>query len=67
MASFLEHKQLLVESKAEVANLRSRVDVLGSEMAGMKQKLVTIPDSTSPSKKKRIPRELSVGLIDSCF
>ena len=62
MALFTQQKELLMESKAETSCLKSRIDELGLEVTGIKQKLEAVPTAASPSKRKRIPRELSVSI-----
>ena len=66
MALFTQQKELLMESKAETLCLKSRIDELGLEVTGLKQKLEAVPTAASPLKRKRIPRELSVS-ISFCF
>lgn len=60
MSLFADHKRLLVESKAETADLKSKLDALGSEVVELKKKVETAPTAASTPKRKRVPCELSV-------
>ena len=67
MSLFADHKRLLVESKAETADLKSKLDALGSEVVELKKKVEAAPTTATTPKRKRVPRELSVkGYLMMC-
>ena len=56
---FADQKRLLVESKAETAALKTKLDALGSEVVELKKKVDAAPTATTP-KRKRVPRGLLI-------
>ena len=58
LALFMEQK---AESRAENANLKKQISILGSEVSELKRRIDTA--SSSSSGKKRIPRALSVRVF----
>ena len=66
MSLFADHKRLLVESKAKTADLKSKLDALGSEVVELKKKIEAAPTAATP-KRKLVPRELSVKDVCSGY
>jgi len=58
LALFMEQKS---ESRAENADLKKQISILGSEVLELKRRIDTA--SSSPSEKRRIPRDLSVRVF----
>jgi len=58
LALFMEQK---AESRAENADLKKQISILGSEVSELKRRIDTA--SSSSSGKRRIPRDLSVRVF----
>ena len=64
VSSFMKQK---AEARAENAELKKQLSTLGTEVSELKKKIESgvASESASPSKKAKIPRELSVSVFEN--